>query len=67
LLVQYGFEDLNLKRIEANVGAFNDASQGLLESLGFEREGARRNAAYYRGDYYDMLTYGLLREEWDGA
>jgi RimJ/RimL family protein N-acetyltransferase len=67
LLVQYGFEDLNLKRIEADVGAFNDASQELLESLGFEREGARRNAAYYRGDYYDMLTYGLLREEWDGA
>ncbi|WP_232700415.1 GNAT family N-acetyltransferase [Halobacterium wangiae] len=66
-LLQYAFEDLNLRRVEANVGAFNDASIALLESLGFEREGARREAAYYRGDYYDMLTYGLLREEWDGS
>jgi RimJ/RimL family protein N-acetyltransferase len=66
LLVQFAFEDLNLRRVEADVGAFNDASVGLLESLGFQREGARREAAYYRGDYYDMLTYGLLREEWDG-
>ena len=67
LVVQYGFEDLNLNRIEAEAGAFNDASQGLLESLGFQREGTRRDAAYYRGDYYDMLTYGLLRAEWEGA
>jgi ribosomal-protein-alanine N-acetyltransferase len=68
VLVQYGFEDLNLRRIEAEAGAFNDASQGLLESLGFQQEGVRREAAYYRGDYYDMLLYGLMREEWaDGS
>jgi RimJ/RimL family protein N-acetyltransferase len=66
-LVQYAFEDLNLRRLTARVGAFNDASIGLLESLGFEREGSRREAAFYRGDYYDMHTYGLLREEWDGV
>jgi ribosomal-protein-alanine N-acetyltransferase len=66
LVVEYGFTDLNLNRIEAEAGAFNDASQALLESLGFQREGARRDAAYYRGDYYDMVLYGLLREEWDG-
>jgi ribosomal-protein-alanine N-acetyltransferase len=65
LLVEYGFEDLNLRRIEAEAGAFNDASMGLLESLGFEQEGTRREAAFYRGDYYDMVTYGLLREDWD--
>lgn len=65
LVVEYGFADLNLERIEASAGAFNDASRGLLESLGFQREGARRDAAYYRGDYHDMLIYGLLREEWE--
>lgn len=65
-VVQFAFEDLNLRRLTAYPGAFNDASVGLLETLGFQREGARREAAYYRGDYYDMLTYGLLRENWDG-
>ncbi|WP_336035268.1 GNAT family N-acetyltransferase [Halobacterium yunchengense] len=66
-VVQFAFEDLNLRRLTAYPGAFNDASVALLESLGFQREGARRDAAYYRGDYYDLLTYGLLREEWNGA
>jgi len=66
LLVQYAFEDWNMRRVFARAGDFNDASQGLLESLGFQREGVRRQAAYYRGDYHDMVLYGLLREEWDG-
>ena len=65
LIVQYAFEDWNMRRVFARAGDFNDASRGLLESLGFQREGVRREAAYYRGDYYDMLTYGLLREEWE--
>lgn len=64
-LVRYAFEDRNLRRLEADVGAFNDASMGLLESLGFEREGTRREAAWYRGDYHDVHVYGLLRTDWE--
>lgn len=63
-LVRYAFEDRNLRRLTARAGAFNDASVGLLESLGFEREGRLREAAWYRGDHHDMLVYGLLREDW---
>lgn len=65
-MVQYAFEDRNLRRVSAQVGGFNDASVGLLESLGFEREGTLREAAWFRGEYHDMLWYGLLREEWEG-
>ncbi|MWG35781.1 GNAT family N-acetyltransferase [Halomarina oriensis] len=64
-MVRYAFEDRNLRRITARVGSFNDASVGLLESLGFEREGTQREAAWFRGAYHDMLWYGLLREEWE--
>lgn len=63
-MVQYAFEDRNLRRVSARLGSFNDASAALLESLGFEREGTRREAAWFRGEYHDMLLYGLLREEW---
>jgi RimJ/RimL family protein N-acetyltransferase len=63
-MIEYAFEDRNLRRIEAYCGAFNDASAGLLESLGFEREGTRRQATWYDGEYYDAYSYGLLREEW---
>jgi len=63
-LVEYAFEDRNVRRLVAHAGDFNDASMGLLESLGFEHEGRMREAAWYRGDYYDMHVYGLLREDW---
>ncbi len=63
-LVEYGFEDRNLRRIEAYAGDFNEGSKALLESLGFEHEGTKREAAWYRGGYHDMHVYGLLREEW---
>ena len=64
-MIQYAFEDRNLRRVSACVGSFNDASIGLLESLGFEHEGTLREAAWFRGDYHDMLWYGLLRDEWE--
>jgi len=64
-LVQYAFEDRNLRRLYAQVGEFNDASVGLLESLGFVREGTLREAAWFRGEYHDVLSYGLLRAEWE--
>ena len=64
-MIQYAFEDRNLRRVTARPGSFNEASIGLLESLGFEREGTLREAAWFRGEYHDMLFYGLLRDEWD--
>ena len=63
-MVQYAFEDRNLRRVSARCGSFNDASIGLLESLGFEHEGTMREAAWFRGEYHDMLQYGLLRADW---
>lgn len=63
-MIQYAFEDRNLRRIDARLGSFNEASQGLLQSLGFKREGTLREASWFRGDYYDTLVYGLLRKDW---
>jgi RimJ/RimL family protein N-acetyltransferase len=63
-MLQYAYEDRNLRRVSARCGSFNDASIGLLESVGFEHEGTLREAAWFRGEYHDMLWYGLLRKEW---
>ncbi|MFC7072260.1 GNAT family N-acetyltransferase [Halovenus rubra] len=63
-LVEYAFRDRNLRRVDAHAGAFNDGSIALLESLGFKHEGTRRDAAWYRGEYHDVVTFGLLRSEW---
>lgn len=44
----------------------NDASRGLLESLGFRQEGRARKQAFWDGAYRDTVRYSLLREEWTG-
>jgi RimJ/RimL family protein N-acetyltransferase len=42
----------------------NAGSQGLLESLGFVREGVGREDAFLDGEYRDTHYYGLLEDEW---
>ncbi|MXR50505.1 GNAT family N-acetyltransferase [Halovenus sp. WSH3] len=65
LLTEYGFSQRGCHRIEARVFEFNDASQALLESLGFREEGRRREATFIDGEYQDILRYGVLAEEWE--
>ncbi|WP_135820257.1 GNAT family N-acetyltransferase [Halostella litorea] len=52
--------------ISAGVYDYNEASRGLLESLGFRQESRRRQSRYVDGAYRDELQYGLLRREWEG-
>ena len=63
-LVEYGFEQRGLHRVEAGVFEFNDASQAVLESLGFSRELRQREAAFVNGGYQDLLRYDVLASEW---
>ena len=67
LLLEYGFDELRLHRVRADCYASNDGSRGLLESLGFTQEGRFREAAFLDGTYEDVLRYGLLADEWEGA
>lgn len=64
LLTTYGFEQRGCHRITARVFGFNDASQGLLESIGFSKEGRQREAAFIDGEYQDIRWYGVLADEW---
>jgi RimJ/RimL family protein N-acetyltransferase len=66
LLVNYGFEQLNLHRVNSFVIGFNDRSLNLHKSLGFTEEGRMRQAVYRNGKYYDHVVAGILREEWKG-
>lgn len=64
LLVDYVFRTYDHPAVGAAAYAFNDASRGLLESLGFEREGTTRRDRFVDGEYVDTVRYGLLRENW---
>ena len=64
LLVDYAFDERRLHKLVAGALATNDASRGLLESLGFAREGRQADHYYVRGEYVDRVVYGLLETEW---
>lgn len=64
LLVDYVFEGYAHPAVGADTFADNDASRGLLESLGFTLEGRLRKAEYREGAYRDRVVYGLLHSDW---
>ncbi|MEF8773864.1 MAG: GNAT family protein [Halobacteriales archaeon] len=66
LAIDYAFRTYDHPGVEAKAYDFNDASRGLLESLGFEREGRLRNRRFVGGEYVDVIWYGLAREDWRG-
>jgi ribosomal-protein-alanine N-acetyltransferase len=66
LAIDYAFREYDTPAVGAEAFAFNDASRGLLESLGFSEEGRRRKYMFVDGAHRDMVQYGLLRSEWDG-
>lgn len=59
--VAFGFEQLGLRRIEAEIDPRNVASAKLLERLGFVREGLLRQRWARKGEVTDSSLYGLLR------
>ena len=64
-VVRYGFENLELNRIEAYVEPGNRASVRVLEKLGFTCEGLLRQFAFYRRAVRDQLCFSLLSSEWN--
>ena len=66
--LDFGFEMLNMHRIQAEVVEYNLAAQKLeIDHLGFTVEGRRRSAVYKAGEYYDSIILGILRDEWYGT
>ncbi len=63
-IVEYGFVELRLRRIFADVDPDNRPSVNLLEKLGFKREGLLRGEWETHIGVRDSYIYGLLASEW---
>lgn len=63
-LLRWGFETLDLNRVQAETDTRNTASIRLLERLGFLREGTLREDCIVEGEVSDTAVFGLLRREW---
>ena len=63
-VIQFAFERLDLRRIEADADPRNAASIRVLERLGFQREGLLRERYIQLGEVQDAMIFGLLRRDW---
>jgi RimJ/RimL family protein N-acetyltransferase len=63
-LLRFGFEAMDLNRVEADIDPRNTASARSLERLGFLREGLLRERWIVEGEVSDSAIYGLLRRDW---
>lgn len=64
LMLQHGFETLNLNRIELKVFSTNSRAQRAYEKAGYVLEGIQRQANYLNGIYTDDHLMAVLREDW---
>ncbi len=66
-IVDFGFQELGLRRISSWCIADNVASARVLEKVGLRQEGRLRENEYFKGRSWDTLLYGMLRDEWSGS
>ncbi len=65
LLLQHGFESLNLHRIYLRVYSTNARAKRAYEKAGFVLEGTQREAVYRNGKYGDVHFMSVLHPEWN--
>lgn len=64
-IISFGFEQMDLNRIQALIAPDNRRSINLMERLGFDREGILRehNFNYVENRFEDMFAFALLARE----
>ncbi len=63
LLLDYGFNYLNLHEIELEVMDFNKRAIKCYEKVGFKEYGRRRECEYINGKYHDVISMDILKSE----
>jgi len=62
-ILKFGFNVLNLHRVELHVYEFTANAVHVYEKLGFKKVGVRREASYIIGKYRNDLVMDILEEE----
>jgi [ribosomal protein S5]-alanine N-acetyltransferase len=65
-ILRFGFERMNLNRIEARCIAQNAASARVMEKAGMVYEGTLRQREYIKGAYRDIKLYAILKKGFPG-
>ncbi len=63
LMLDYGFNTLNLYNIYLGVYSFNEQAMACYKKVGFKEAGRLRKAKFHNGKRYDDIKMDMLREE----
>ena len=63
LLLDFGFNYLNLHEIKLDVYEFNKRAIKCYEKVGFKEYGRRRECVYINSKYYDVISMDILKQE----
>lgn len=66
VLIEYGFHELNLHRIWAEIYDIDIAKQNFLPKLGFKLDGRLRDAHFTGGKWCSSFMYSILDDEYSG-
>ena len=66
LILDYGFNYLNLHNIKLDLLSFNDRAYACYKKCGFKECGRRRESKFVDGKYYDSIEMDILENEFDG-
>jgi RimJ/RimL family protein N-acetyltransferase len=64
MLLRFAFAELNLFRVSADVPEYNQPALALVRKFGFVEEVRRRQALERDARRWDLLVFGLLKDEW---
>lgn len=67
MMLDYGFNVLNLHSVELGVYAFNRRAIRCYEKVGFTRTGVRRESRILAGEKHDTLIMDILASEFEGS
>ena len=64
LITNYGFTELNLRKICAEVYSPNLASIKCFEKIKFLIDATLTKEEYINGEYVDVIRYAMFKDEW---
>ena len=64
VMLRYGFNELNLWRVQLNVFSYNERAINTYLKTGFVVEGRQRGMMLREGRRWDFVYMSVLRDEW---
>ena len=64
-IIKYGFEKMNLHKVQICTKTINEPSKRVIEKCGFTYEGTLRDYFYMNGNYVGRLYFSMLKNEFE--